>query len=117
VTALRTPGRAETAHDGGDVARSRCELTLFISGPSEVSERAIASARKLCDVHLAGRARLAVVDVRADVNASLGQGILATPTLARTFPLPIKKIVGEFSDTMRVLEMLGLRVETGGGRR
>lgn len=87
------------------------ELTLFVSGPSKLSERAIASARELCDLHLAGRARLAVVDVQADASAGLGQGVLATPTLARTVPLPVRKVVGGLSDTVKVLEVLGLGVE------
>jgi circadian clock protein KaiB len=89
------------------------ELTLFVSGPSTVSEQAIGSARELCDVHLAGRARLAVVDVQADDNASLDEGMIATPTLARTFPLPVKRVVGELADVARTLEALGLRVEDG----
>lgn len=89
----------------------RYELTLFVSGPSEVSEHAIASARELCDVHLAGRAQLAVIDVHADNSTGLGEGILATPTLARLFPLPSRRVTGGLSDTARVLEALGLRPE------
>ena len=89
------------------------ELTLFVSGPSEVSEHAIASARELCDVHLTGRAQLAVIDVHTDNSTNLGDGILATPTLARTFPLPSRRVTGGLSDTARVLEALGLLPEGG----
>ena len=86
---------------------------MFVSGPSEVSERAIAGARELCDVHLAGRAQLVVVDVQADGSASLDEQMLATPTLAKTFPLPVTRIVGELTDSMKTLETLGLRAEDG----
>lgn len=89
--------------------RPQYELTLFVSGPSAVSEHAIASARELCDVHLRGRAHLAVIDVHADNSTGLGDGILVTPTLARTFPLPSRRVTGGLSDTARVLEALALR--------
>ena len=94
-----------------ETAARQYELTLFVSGPSEVSEQAITNARELCDVHLAGRAQLGVIDVHADNSTSLGNGILATPTLARTFPLPSRRVTGGLSDTVRVLEALGLRLE------
>lgn len=99
-------GRSSDGASGSDP--ETYELTLFVSGPSDVSEHAIVTARELCDVHLAGRARLTVVDVHADGGADLGAWMLATPTLARTLPLPVRKVVGSFSDTARVLEALGL---------
>jgi circadian clock protein KaiB len=113
MTAPRTSELGAPTNDGGGTKDPPYELTLFVSGPSDVSEQAIANARKLCDVYLVGRARLAVVDVQADDNASLDERMLATPTLARTFPLPVKRAVGELTDAARTLATLGLRAENG----
>jgi circadian clock protein KaiB len=94
-----------------DTDEPQYELTLFVSGTSALSERAIASARELCDVHLAGRARLAVVDVHEAPDAVERHELLATPSLVRTSPQPPRRIVGSLSDTTRVLEALGIRAE------
>ena len=74
-----------TIADGGSETR---ELTLFVSGASDLAARAIANARRLCDVHLHGRCHLSVVDVHEDPAAVLTSRLLATPTLVRNLPLP-----------------------------
>jgi circadian clock protein KaiB len=88
----------------------RYELTLFVSGASELSIRAIVAARELCDVHLAGRAQLTVVDVHEAPTTSLGQRVFATPTLVKTSPLPIRKLVGSLSQGEKVLLTLEIPV-------
>jgi circadian clock protein KaiB len=87
-----------------------CELTLFVSGASDLSARAIADARALFDLHLGRRYHLAVVDVHQDIGAVISSGVIAAPTLVKNRPLPVRKVVGDLSDTRRVLLALGLPV-------
>lgn len=83
-------------------------LTLFVSGASEISALAIGNARSLCENHLAGRYRLQVVDVHRDLPKMLQHNVLAAPTLLRERPLPIRRLVGDLSDTGRVLAALDI---------
>jgi circadian clock protein KaiB len=87
---------------------ARYELTLFVSGASDLSARAIGNARELCDTHLAGRYELAVVDVHEDAAAALNSDVIAAPTLVRNWPLPVRKLVGDLSRTDKVLIALDL---------
>jgi circadian clock protein KaiB len=98
---------------GGEVGAlegDRCELTLFVSGASEFSVRAIANARALCDMQVVGRFRLSVVDVHEGGGAGTltTSGVLATPTLVKNWPLPVRKFVGDLSQPDKVLVALGL---------
>jgi len=86
----------------------RPELTLFVSGASDLSARAIADATELCDVRLSGRFRLSVVDVHGDPAATLSSGVQAAPTLVRSSPLPMRRFVGDLSDADAVVLRLGL---------
>jgi len=102
------PGRFDD--DPAGAGGSSYELTLYISGASELSGRAIADARQLCDVHLAGRYHLSIVDVHEDPAAALGSGVIAAPTLVKNRPLPVRKVVGDLSLPGKVLVALGLAV-------
>jgi circadian clock protein KaiB len=84
------------------------ELTLFVSGASEISARAITNARSLCDTHLGGRGRLSVVDVHEDTTVALPAGVLAVPTLVRDRPLPVRRFAGDLAHIDRVLHALDL---------
>ncbi len=87
--------------------RDACyELTLFVSGASDLAVRAITNARRLCDEHLAGRHHLSVVDVHEDPEALMSSGVLAAPTLVRSRPLPVRMLVGDLSHTDKVLVAL-----------
>lgn len=83
-------------------------LTLFVSGASEISALAIGNARSLCENYLAGRYRLQVVDVHRDPAKMMQHNVLAAPTLLRERPLPIRRLVGDLSDTGRVLAALDI---------
>jgi circadian clock protein KaiB len=89
---------------------SSYELTLFVSGASDLSARAIADARALLDLSLGRRYRLAVVDVHQDGGAALNSQVVAVPTLVKHRPLPVRKLLGDLSDSRRVLLALGLPV-------
>jgi circadian clock protein KaiB len=84
-------------------------LTLFVSGASDLSARAIAGARELCDVHLAGRYELAVIDVHEDPAAVIREGVRVVPTLVRTRPLPVRRYVGDLARAGEVLLRLELQ--------
>jgi len=71
--------------------------------------RAFANLRKICDEHLSGRYSIEVVDLVENPALGRGDQILALPTLVRRLPTPIKKIIGDLSNTERVLVALDLR--------
>jgi circadian clock protein KaiB len=83
-------------------------LTLYVSGASALSARAIADATELCDVLLDGRYHLAIVDVHENPAAVVSNQVVAAPTLIRNLPLPELRLVGDLSDTEKVLQTLEL---------
>jgi circadian clock protein KaiB len=84
-------------------------LRLYVAGQTTKSARAIENLRKICDEHLAGRYHIEVVDLLENPQLGRGDQILALPTLVRRLPEPIKKIIGDLSNTERVLVGLDLR--------
>ncbi len=86
------------------------ELTLFVSGASVSSERAIRNAQALCETHLPGRYELTIVDVNQTPELTSGSGVLATPTLWKRRPFPTRTVVGSLADGDRVLRSLDVRV-------
>jgi circadian clock protein KaiB len=87
-------------------------LTLFVTGASELSGRAIANVRALCELHLFGRYTLEVVDVLRDPSMMSTYDVVAAPTLIKEWPLPKRMLVGDLSDTARVLKALDIRPES-----
>ena len=85
------------------------ELRLYVAGQTPKALRAFANLRKICDEHLAGRYSIEVIDLLEDPQLGRGDQILALPTLVRRLPSPIKKIIGDLSNTERVLVGLDLR--------
>jgi len=85
------------------------DLRLYVAGQTPKAIRAFANLRKICDEHLAGRYRIEVIDLLEDPQLGRGDQILALPTLVRKLPEPIKKIIGDLSNTERVLVGLDLR--------
>jgi circadian clock protein KaiB len=83
-------------------------LTLFVTGASDMSGRAIANVRALCETHLQGRYTLEVVDVHRDASLMSVHDVVAAPTLIKELPLPKRMLVGDLSDTARVLAALDI---------
>lgn len=83
-------------------------LTLFVAGASDLSAAAISSIRSLCEVHLSGRYLLHVIDIHRDAALVSSHNVLAVPTLIRHAPLPERRLVGDLSNTARVLGVLGV---------
>lgn len=85
------------------------DLRLYVAGQTPKSLTAFANLKKICEKHLEGKYRLEVIDLLKNPQLSRGDQILAIPTLVRKLPEPIKKIIGDLSDTERVLVGLDLR--------
>lgn len=87
----------------------RFHLRLYVAGQTPKSLRAFANLRRICEQHLAGRYDIEVIDLLEDPRLAAGDQILAIPTLVRRLPTPIKRIIGDLSNTERVLVGLDLR--------
>jgi circadian clock protein KaiB len=85
------------------------DLRLYVAGQTAKSLGAFANLKKVCEEHLAGKYRIEVVDLLVDPQLARGDQILAVPTLVRKFPPPIRKIIGDLSNTACVLVGLQLR--------
>ena len=84
-------------------------LRLFITGASPVSVRAVSNIKTICETYLAGRYELEVIDIYQQPLLVKDENITAIPVLIKKFPLPKKKLVGDMSDTDKVLKGLGIR--------
>jgi len=83
-------------------------LRLYVAGQTKKSMAAFANLKKICEEHLGGRYRIEIVDLLENPQLAKGDQILAVPTLVRRLPPPIKKIIGDLSNTERVLVGLDL---------
>jgi circadian clock protein KaiB len=90
-------------------ASKEFDLRLYVAGQSPKATRAFANLRRICEEHLAGRYSIEVIDLVENPALGRGDQILALPTLVRRLPTPIKKIIGDLSNTERVLVGLDLR--------
>jgi circadian clock protein KaiB len=84
-------------------------LTLFVSGASDSSAHAITNVRAICDAHLQGRYHLDIVDLNQEPGLARAHNVLATPTLIKEHPLPLRMLVGDMSDHPRILIALDVR--------
>ena len=85
------------------------QLRLYVAGQTPKSLTAFSNLKQICETHLRGRYRIEVVDLIEQPQLSKGDQILAIPTLVRKLPVPVRKIIGDLSDTERVLVGLDLR--------
>jgi len=84
-------------------------LRLYVAGQTPKSLTAFSNLKAICENHLKGRYRIAVIDLVAQPQLSKGDQIVAIPTLVRRLPVPVRKIIGDLSNTERVLVGLDLR--------
>lgn len=85
------------------------ELRLYVAGQTPKSVKAFANLKRICEEHLEGRYTIEVIDLLKSPKLAQGDQILAIPTLVRKLPAPMRKIIGDLSDTERVLVGLDLR--------
>jgi circadian clock protein KaiB len=86
----------------------RLQLTLFVSGASPTSTQAVRRLRDLCDRHFPSGYDLEIVDIYQQPEVVVSRGVLAVPTLFKELPLPVRVLIGDFTDEPRVLAALGL---------
>lgn len=98
------PPKAKPAKAAADT----CLLRLYVAGQTPKSLAAFANLKKICEEHLAGRYQIEVVDLLENPHLARGDQILAIPTLVRKLPEPVRKIIGDLSNTERVLIGLDL---------
>ena len=88
----------------------RWELRLYIAGQTPKSVTAIVNLKRLCEEYLAGRYQIEVIDLIQNPKLAAGDQIVAIPTLVRRLPEPLRRIVGDLSNTERTLVGLQLRL-------
>jgi circadian clock protein KaiB len=84
-------------------------LRLYVAGQTPKSITAFANLKKICEEHLGGRYQIEVIDLMVNPTLAKDDQILALPTLVRKLPEPVKKIIGDLSNTERVLVGLDIR--------
>jgi len=85
------------------------DLRLYVAGQTPRSLHAFANLKRICEEHLAGRYRIQIIDLLENPQLAKGYQILAIPTLVRNIPKPARKIIGDLSNTDRVLVGLDIR--------
>jgi len=85
------------------------ELKLYIAGQTPRSIAAFSNLKKICDTHLAGQYKITIIDLLKNPKLAQGDQIIAIPTLVKQLPEPVRKIIGDLSNTERVL--IGLDIK------
>jgi len=104
VVTENTPEDAATAEDDG-----RYVLRLYVTGNTPRAMRAVVNIRKICEEHLEGRYDLEVIDISQHPTLAAGEQIIAAPTLIKKLPRPLRRFIGDMSQTERILLGLDLR--------
>jgi circadian clock protein KaiB len=85
------------------------QLRLYVAGQTPKSITAFANLKRICEAHLEGKYSIEVIDLMVNPQLAKGDQILALPTLVRRLPAPMKKIIGDLSNTERVLVGLDIK--------
>jgi circadian clock protein KaiB len=104
---FRMPTRSKGAESNAAIAK--WELKLYVAGQTAKSLQAFANLKRICEEHLSGEYRIEVIDLLQNPQLAKGDQIFAIPTLVRKLPEPVRKIIGDLSDTERVLVGLDLQ--------
>ena len=89
--------------------RAKYVFRLYVTGMTPKSTRAIANVRNLCEQYLKGAYELKVIDIYQQPKLTAGEQIIATPTLIKQLPLPLRKLIGDMSDTEKFLIGIDLK--------
>jgi circadian clock protein KaiB len=93
----------------GKLPPAEWELKLYVAGQTPTSLLAVANLKRICEQHLAGLYHIEIIDLTKNPQLARGDQILALPTLVRSLPEPVRKIIGDLSNAERVLVGLDLR--------
>jgi circadian clock protein KaiB len=106
---MKTKTTRRREYGSNDRPAKLWQLRLYVAGQTPKSLTAFSNLKKICENHLEGRYVIEVIDLLEQPQLSKGDQILAIPTLVRKLPVPVRKIIGDLSDTERVLVGLDLR--------
>jgi len=84
-------------------------FSLFVSGATSKSSRAITNIKAICEKHLAGKYKIEVIDIYQQPERLRSDDVVAVPTLVKQYPLPVRKFIGDLSDIHHVVH--GLDIE------
>ena len=101
------PGHKSFAKNSSGIS-SEYILRLFITGATPNSVRAVTNIKQICEDHLKGRYSLEIIDVYQQVGIAEQEQLIALPLLIKKTPLPERRMIGDLSDTGKVLKGLGL---------
>jgi circadian clock protein KaiB len=101
----------ETVLSGREPEHENYILRLYVAGQTRKSLAAFANLKRICEEYLAGKYKIEIIDLLETPELARGDQILAIPTLVRRLPPPLKKIIGDLSNTEKVLVGLDLRPE------
>lgn len=104
-----TENRPSATAPGAEPSHDIQILRLYIAGQTPKSIKAFANLKKICEEHLSDRYRIEVIDLIQNPQLAAGDQILAVPTLVRRLPEPVRRIIGDLSNTERVLVGLDVR--------
>lgn len=107
--------KTKKANGKGTKEADMMDLRLYVAGQTPRSLAAISNLKQICNEHLDGQYRIEVIDLLKNPTLARDHQILAIPTLVRQLPIPIRKIIGDLSDTQRVL--IGLDVRGSDGKQ
>jgi circadian clock protein KaiB len=110
----KTPAPLAPLRDSPEPDPDFWQLRLYVAGQTPRSIAAVANLQRICDEHLAGRYSIEIVDLLTNPQLAEGDQIIAIPTLVRRLPVPIRKIIGDLSNTERTLVGLDLRSKRAG---
>ncbi len=102
------PAARQSARKGEKAKPAAYILRLYVAGQTPKCVTAFANLKKICDEYLAGQYQIEVIDLLLNPKLAAGDQILAIPTLVRKLPEPVRKIIGDLSNTERVLVGLDL---------
>jgi circadian clock protein KaiB len=103
------PSTKEFEKAAAKQGRAKYILRLYITGMTPKSTQAINNVKKLCEKYLKGCYKLEVIDIYQQPKLAKGEQIIATPTLIKKLPLPLRKVIGDMSDTERFLVGIDLK--------
>ena len=103
---------SDPGDDGAEADAGYYHLRLYVAGQTAKSVAAMTNLRSVCEQHLAGRFEIEVVDLLVNPKLAAGDQILAIPTLIRRLPAPLKRMIGDLSNTEKVLVGLDIRPKT-----
>jgi circadian clock protein KaiB len=106
-----SPRSVRSGPSGAADDRGHYSLRLYVAGATVKSKAALDNLRRVCESHLVGRYEIEVIDLMENPKLARGDQIIAVPTLVRRLPEPLKRIIGDLSNTEKLLVGLDIRIK------